>query len=224
MNGSMILRLARKDWHLQRIAIGAAFAGGALALALLAFGGEGAFTAGLLFLITVVIGLGVQLAIATIVQERADGTLVFTLSLPVSARDVTAAKLVANLGMFLLPWTLLGGGAVAVFALRDGVPDGLIPVAVLVLVELLLGYCVQLAVALVTESMGWTIAAVVAGNLAVNGFLYRIARIPEIAAHTQGAVAVWNPTVFTLLGAMVALAVLALGAAWVVRDRRGDLL
>ena len=55
---------------------------------------------------------------------------------------------------------------------KPGLPLGLIPFVVMLLGEILLGYCLILALALVSEPEGWTIFGFVLTNIGFNLFLY----------------------------------------------------
>ena len=58
--------------------------------------------------------------------------------------------------------------------------------------EILLSTCLSLAVALITESQGWTIAAIMVGNLAANGIGYVVAHIAGIAKGMWGSTIQWS--------------------------------
>jgi ABC-type transport system involved in multi-copper enzyme maturation permease subunit len=177
----MVQRLILKDWYFNRRGIAGYLIAGALALAMVGFGNEIAFNAGSILLITVLITVGIHLTMATVINERSEHTLPFVMSLPISAMEYTTAKILANLLIFLIPWTTMLIAAVAVIASRATVPDGLIPFVVIILTEILVSSCLLMAVALVTESQGWTIGAIVFGNLFFQAFLYYVSHIPSIA-------------------------------------------
>jgi ABC-2 type transport system permease protein len=224
MSFQMVKRLILKDWYFQRWTIVAYLAAGALALTLLGTGGEAYFFAGSVLLITVLIALGIHIAMVTIVQERTDQTLPFVMSLPVSPREYTTAKILANLLIVLVPWLALSLGTFAVIAGRAGVPDGLLPFAALLLVEIFAGYCLLLAVALVGESQGWAIGAIVFGNLFFQGFMYHVSHIPSIAATMKGDGVRWSQPAVTLLLAEFAVIVLLLGLTFFFQGRKTDFL
>lgn len=224
MNAEMIRRLVLKDWFFHRGPILASFAAGVVALAMQAVGGDALFYGGSVLMITTVIGLGLYLAIATVVQERRDGTLAFVMTLPVSARDHFVSKLIANLTMFALPWCGLAAGTVWVILARDGIPDGLLPFAVLLLLELMVGYVMVLGVAIVTESQSWTIGAIVVGNLGVQGFMYFTARLPAIAETIATQRVSWNSQVLTLMAAEVVAILLILVVTWRIQSRKTDFI
>lgn len=224
MNTLMIRRLVGKDWAFQRVPVLLALLAGVVSLLLVASGSEGAFYAGTVLLITVVICFGVQLAIATVITERTEGNLPFVMSLPVSVAEHTAATLLANLLLFLLPWFTLGAGTLLVIRLAPGVPDGLIPFAVLLLLELLAGYALVLGVALVSASLGWTIVAVVTGNLLVQVFMYWAFRLPGITATMATESVVWHRQAIALMAGLLGATTLILLVAWRVRLSKKDLV
>ncbi len=224
MDTALIARLVVKDWSLQRRFIAVASVAGLASLLLLGHGGNGTFYAGTVLMITVLIGVGVQLVMATVLNERTEKTLPFVMSLPISVREYTTAKMLANLLLFLVPWTLLLIGTAAVLGLRPGMPPGLLPFATLLLVELLAAYCLVLAVALVSESSGWTIGTIVFTNLFLQGFLYQVARIPAIEATMRGPEAVWNRPALTLLAVECAVIVLILAVTYRLQSRKTDFL
>src|SRR5262245_37633593 len=97
MNIGMVKRLIAKDWYLQRWPILGGLGAGAIAVALVGAANETAFYIGFVLLVSVLITVGVQLAMSTVLLERKEQTLSFVMSLPISAREYTVAKLAGNL-------------------------------------------------------------------------------------------------------------------------------
>jgi ABC-type transport system involved in multi-copper enzyme maturation permease subunit len=224
MSDSMVMRLVLKDWHFQRWAIAAYLAAGGVALFLTGIGSEASFYAGTVLLITILITLGIHLAMATVVTERTEQTLPFIMSLPISPREYTTAKILANVLIFTIPWLTLVIGTVAVIGGRSAVPDGLIPFSTVILTEIFAAYLIVLAVAIVSESMGWTVGAMVTTNLFFQGFIYYVSHIPQIAREMKGDRAQWSAPVLTLLGAEVALMVALVAITCVLQNRKKDFL
>ena len=224
MNTSMVKRLILKDWYFNRWTIVSYIAAGAVALVLLGIRNEGAFFAGTILLVTVLIALGIQLAMTTIINERTEQTLPFVMSLPISAKEYTTAKVLANLLIFLVPWVTLVIGCFALIAGSAALPDGLIPFTAVMLTEIFASTCLILAVALVSESQGWTIGAVVLGNLAFNGILYYVSHIPSIAGTMKGPDIVWTQATVTLLLAEIAAVLLLLGLTFWLQSRKTDFI
>jgi ABC-2 type transport system permease protein len=222
MSSSLVRRLVLKDWYFQRWAIAAYLASGALALVLMALHTQASFYAGTILLLTVMITLGVHLAIATVVGERTEHTLAFVMSLPISSADYTTAKIAANLSIFLVPWTALSIGTFAVLTGAGVEGRRLLPFAALILMEVVAAYCLLLAVAVITESMGWTVGVMMVENLFLQGFLYTVSHLPNIAAGMKGSHAVWDGTVLAILSVEILLAVSFLGLAFVFQARKRD--
>ncbi|MEO8274963.1 MAG: hypothetical protein ABI639_02015 [Thermoanaerobaculia bacterium] len=219
---TMIRALVLKDWYYMRWSIAAYLTLGAVALILVASGSEGSFYAGSVLLVTLLISLGIHLSMATVVEERTGQTLPFIMSLPISPGDYTTAKVIANLGIFLIPWTALLTGTIAVIAGRAAINDGLIPFAVIILTWILLSYCMNLAVALVSESQAWSIGAMVVGNLAFQAVLYAVSHIPSIALSMKGDVALWPPAARLLLLGEIGAIVLLLAFTFHMQGRKTD--
>ena len=99
-NYAMVSTLILKDWYLNRWLVLASVLVGLASLAIVLTGKQVAFLLSIIFLCMVIIGVGAQLATVTTINERKEQTLAFIISLPVSWREYTAAKLLANLIIF----------------------------------------------------------------------------------------------------------------------------
>jgi len=222
MNYTMVKRLVLKDWYLQRWAILASLAGIVATLGIIATGGKVSFLIGLILLIMVIISIGAQMAVATIVTERKEQTLPFVMSLPISYREYTTCKIWGNLLIFLVPWVTMVVGSCGLLLLSPS--RGMLPYAVIMSTEILLSTCLILAVALITESQGWTVAAIMAGNLAVNGIGYVVAHIAGIAKGMWGSTIQWSGAASTLLLGEFTTIALLLGVTSFVQSRKKDFL
>lgn len=223
-NHAMIRLLILKDWHFQRWAIYGYLAAGGLALLLVALTAEWSFYLGSILLFTVLITLGIHLPMTTIINERKEQTLAFVLSLPVSPREYATAKILANLLIILLPWAALTGASLVLLGSHAHLPGGLIPFATLALTEILVSSCLLVGVALVSDSLGWTIGVMVCANLFFQLFLYSISHIPSIAKSMNGPRAVWSPAAVALLLAEVAAIGLLLGLTLFFQSRKTEFI
>jgi ABC-2 type transport system permease protein len=223
MNYAMVKRLVLKDWYLQRWAILASLAGVIATLGIIATGGKVAFLLGLILLIMVIISIGAQMAVSTIVTERKEQTLPFVMSLPISYREYTASKIWGNLLIFLVPWLTMVLGSFGLLLLSPS-SRGLLPYAAIMSTEILLSTCVILAVALITESQGWTVAAIMVGNLAVNGLGYVFAHIGGIAKGMWGPTIQWSGAASAVLLAELTTVALLLAGTFFVQSRKKDFL
>jgi ABC-2 type transport system permease protein len=223
MNFKMVQRLILKDWYLQRWMIIASLLCGVGSLAIIAQGSNIAFLLGLILLITVLISIGAHLAVSTMVQERKDQTLPFVMSLPISYREYTAAKILGHLVIFLLPWLVLAVGSVALLAISPK-SQGLIPYTAIMSTEILVSTCLVAAVALITESQAWTIAAIMLGNIAINVVGYLVAHVKSIADTMFGPNLRWTGAATALLFLEFAIIVMLVSGTFFVQSRKKDFL
>jgi ABC-2 type transport system permease protein len=224
MNYAMIQRLIFKDWYLHRWQILGSLAGAAGAMAFVIFFGTAGFYIGLTLLITVLIVVGAQLAIASSVTERKEQTLAFIMSLPISYRDYTTAKILSNLLIFLIPWSAVSLASAAILLLAPGATHGLFPFTVIMCVEILLSNCMLSCVAIMTESQGWTTTAIIIGNVGVNIVGYLIAHIPSIATGMAKHNDDWSGAATLCLLGELALIGLLFALTYFVQGRKPDYL
>ncbi len=223
MNYSMVKRLIFKDWYFQRSAILLSLAGGVASLGIVAFGGKAGFFIGLVLLICVIITIAATLVMNTLVAERDNQTLAFVMSLPISYLEYTAAKILVNLLVFVAFWLTLVAGSLALIVAAPPI-HGLFAFTVIMAVEILASTCLMIAVALVTESKGWTISAMIVGNLAINVVGYIVAHIPGIANGMWGTVIQWRPAASISVATEFALIALLLGGAFFIQSRKRDFI
>lgn len=223
MNYSMVRSLILKDWYFQRRAILLCLAGGIAALAIVAFGHNVGFYLGLVLLITIMVLIGSTLATGTLVGERENQTLAFVMTLPISFREYTVAKMLVNLLIFIPFWLILVAGSLALILAAPPI-HGLFAFTVIMSVEILVNTCLMIAVGLVTESKGWTISAMVIGNFAINGVGYIVAHIPGIRDGMFGTTIHWRPAATLSLVVEFALIALMLGGAFFIQSRKKDFI
>jgi ABC-type Na+ efflux pump permease subunit len=170
------------------------------------------------------LGAGVHVVMRTVVEERRDKTLTFIMSLPITVREYTTAKLLANVTVFGVVWATLSLATYAVFLGPHGRPAGATPFVTILLVQSFVAFALVLAVSLVSESMGWAVASTVVANLGSQLFLWWVAARPGIAPFMPGDVAVWNGTVGTVItGQIGVVAVLILGT-YLLQARKTDFI
>lgn len=224
MSAAIVQRLVAKDWYLLRKPILGYVAGAAIAVLMLATGGAAAVNAGSLLIITLLIAMGMHVVMATVVGERTEHTLPFVMSLPITIAQYTLAKIVANVSLFLSAWVLIAAGACAVVLFRTGFPHGAIVLSTITLLDILASYFVVLAVALITESLGWTIAAVVLGNVFLNVLMYSLSNVPSIKATYEASNVVWPQASIAVVGGELAVILLALIVTFAVQVRKTNFL
>ena len=219
MNYDMVKRLILKDWYMQRLPIALSILGGAASLAIVAKGGEAGFTLGIVLLVTALVTIGAMLGMNLTVLERKEQTLAFVMSLPVSYREYTAAKILGVLLIFLIPWTAIMAGSLVLVGFAPAI-RGLMPFIVIMGVEILANTCMIAAVGVVTESQGWTITTLMIGNIGLNVIGYGVAHIPSIGHGMFGPVVHWSSTASALLAAEIAAITLILGGTFLIQSRK----
>lgn len=222
MNRSVVRRLVLKDLRLHRLQIILSLAAGAAALALLETKREVPVVLGAVWFFVALIVLACMLPISNVVNERKNHNLAFVMSLPVSSRQYAAAKMASTFGMYFVPWALLVVGALLLIG--TGFPHGAIPVAVVLTGLVLLGFCLIAGVSIVSDSEGWTTAAIVVCNSSYGISWYLIIRVPATAKQMSGANAVWSPRLLTILAAECALVVLSLALTFFFQSRKKDFI
>jgi len=205
MNAAMIRRLVYKDWHLMRWAIVMYLSGAAVALGLILVGTDASFFAALILICTVALATGIHLAIGSVLEERTRGTLPFVMSLPVTPAEYSAAKVIANVTIFVSIWGVLAIGMIGIFSI-PGTPHGVIPWAATILGILFSGYAVTFATAMITESMPWTIAAMLIANFSLQAVLYVVSNFTDIGRQLHSKAFVWTTTASAIVtGEMLAV-------------------
>ncbi|MGD0893326.1 MAG: ABC-2 transporter permease [Terracidiphilus sp.] len=223
MNYSIVRSLILKDWYFQRRAILLALAGGALSLGIVVYGGKPGFTIGLILLVTILVMISAITVMGNVLGERENQTLAFTMSLPISYLEYTTSKIVGNLLIFVPFWLTILAGSVALI-LAAPVIHGFFAFTIIMAVEILVSTCLMVGVALITESKGWAISAMVVGNVALNVVGYLVAHIPSITNGLYGTAIYWNSTATILLAIEFALIALLLGGTFFIQSRKKDFL
>jgi ABC-2 type transport system permease protein len=200
MNACAISLLVAKDCSLLRLPLALYTATAVVAVALAA-ASPATRGIGVTLAINVMVGLSFHVTMGPVLGERERRTLPFVMSLPVTPRDVAVAKLLSSYVMFLAPGTVAATALVflspvGVFSAMAADGRSLLSHLVgwalyfaLVLGAWVLVFSVVLAAAIVSESLGWTIA-VITGLMFVlgNGLL-------QVAPHLR-----WMVEYFKELG------------------------
>lgn len=222
MTGTVVGRLVRKDLFLLRWPILGTLAAGLAALVLLPMGNLTSYFGGMSLICALII-LNIVVVHYAVTQERRERMLLFVLSLPVTPREYTLAKVSAAGIAFGVPWLLLTAATVALIA-ATRIPDGVLPFWLATLGYLLFYFCALLALALVKDGLGWHTAGITVGNISVNILIPVLLNLPSIATHIEGPRAVWATDVLILIAAEIALGLGVLALAARHHARRGDVV
>jgi hypothetical protein len=221
MSRSLIGHLIVKDFQMHRTSIVATIIVGMLGLATLPLKG----LAGLLGIIgffTTLIVLGAMIPNASILKERKGHNLAFLMSLPISVVEYTTAKILAALGMFMIPWLILVGAGLSLIFGRSDMPHGIIPLTLILVTAPLVGLCVLVAVALVGESESWVMAATIAVNVGYSVFWILLINVAALRDGLASPKPIWNPTALTVLGSEFAAIAVILAITFYLQSRKTD--
>jgi ABC-2 type transport system permease protein len=223
MTASVVGRLIRKDWWLNSPMIILSIVGGVIALVVLQLGGTTPFVLGSVFFFMSLIFCATLMPGSNIVNERKKQTLPFLMSLPISSVQYGTAKLASTLGMFLVPWLTLIVAALWFITVRHALPNGAIPMALILAGAPFVGFCISTGVALVGESEVWSNVVTAAVNSSYWFFWYIIAtHFPTLTRDWTAHAAIWSPTVLNILAGEFAVIVLILGLTLYLQSRKRD--
>ena len=224
MNTQSITMLFLKDLYLSRRPLFAYFAAG-IACSALGVVPQPTFAfIGFVLILTVAIGSGMHLLGELLLSEGNDQTRAFILSLPVSLLDYSLAKIAVVLTTFLIPWSTMFACSIVLTAVLPWGHAGVIPVVVVVFLELLAAYTLQLVTAVISESVGWTVCVMVACNVFLNVFLMKLLQAPETQEMSKSDVLTFSPLMVQIMCIELGLIVAALAMALAVQTRKRDLV
>jgi hypothetical protein len=224
MNTNSIGILFLKDLYLSRRPLFAYFAAAIACSAISVVPQPTLAFVGFVLILTVAIGSGMHLLGELLLSEGNDQTRTFILSLPVSLLDYSIAKIAVVLTTFLIPWFTMLGCSVVLTAVLPWGKAGAIPVLIVVFLELLAAYTLQLVTAVISESVGWTVCVMVACNVFLNLFLVTLFQAPEVAELMKNDVLTFSPTVIQIIWIEIAVIAVALAAAVALQTRKRDLV
>lgn len=222
MSASIVPQLIRKDIQIMKAPALWWWLGGIAAVVTTMT--TGIFLLGMILFVTCMAGAGMHTAVMTVVEERREQTLPFIMSLPITVREYTSAKLVANLTIFSAVWLTLSGASLVVFIGPEGMPDGAFPFVIIVLVGIFLAYTLVLTVSLIAETVGAAIASTVGANILTQLFLWWVVSLEGISASVEGDVAVWNGTALTVLAGQLLTIVALIGVTYALQARKTDFI
>jgi len=220
----IIPTLVRNDLHLNRWPMVLYLALGLISLGMLTIEVPMVFYAGVTIMLSVIIVAGVHMVMGTVTGERNDQILPFIMSLPLTFKQYTLAKVYSNLGVFLAFWVIILGGLMTVILTQPQIPDGLVVYGVILLLEMLAVFCLVLAVGLISESQSWTIVVISISNIGLSVFMFWVASFAGIKSHMNTEQVVWNQTAITFITAEVAVIVALLVITFLVQSRKKDFI
>jgi ABC-2 type transport system permease protein len=220
MKPQMVGILFLKDLFLSRRMLTAYLLGAIVSVAVSMVPDKTLSFLGFILAVTVAIGMGMHMIGELILDERKSHTLAFVMSLPVSALEYTLAKISVVLVTYAIPWTVMTVGLMVLTLILPSAKDGSIPATLAVFLLLLASFVIQMATAVITESIGATIAVLVAGNVFLNLFMMKFFQAPEIAEAVKGDSIVWGGLVLQVIAVELAVIVTAIVATFYFQSRK----
>jgi hypothetical protein len=215
-------KLVAREFHMHRWMIAGSILAGLAGLAVVARGGHMNFNVGFLIWLTTIVAFGVVVAMFGIANERKERVMNWVLTLPIAHGDYVRIKVLALLLCFIVPWTVLCAAAIGLVVALPDLPDGLLPMAVLLGVFMLANYSFVVCSALHLHSEGPMTLVIIVHNIAITLFMFAVGAIGDISRHMQGPVAVWNSAFWTVLSIELAVFLILLAIPWLVAARRRD--
>ncbi len=200
---TIVRELIKKDLQIMKVPSLCYWLGGIGAILLAVFYGDAAGTIAFILFVSVLFGAGVHAAMQTVTEERREQNLPFIMSLPVTIRDYTVAKVSANLMLVGTIWLTLSAASFIIF-IGDVMPNGTIPFLTIILIAIFLAYVIILTTTVVFQGLAPAIIAVVAANLGTQAYIWWISEFHGIRSTVNGMEAVWNSTYLTVIGIQVA--------------------
>ena len=210
----LVRLLVLKDWQLFQKQLAACVLGGIVSLCFIGMGKPWAFYVGSLALIIVLVSASCFSVSSALMVERKEHTLAFVMSLPVSPREFTIAKLAGNLLTFGVPFLVLLAGTLGLVWFTP-LPDGLFVYTLLIFAWILFAYSISLAVAMSVESEGWGIFAMIGSMVLINPYIMGLGQLDVIRTHTSKDAIVWSWEAVAIMSTLATLAVLVIAfTAW----------
>ncbi len=179
---------------------------------------------GILFLLAPVFACGFMLMMFTNVHEKEKSTQSFIMSLPVTVREFTFAKLLFNLPVFSAMWVAVSAVALYICFGLGLFPLGTFPFITIVLLGIYAAYTCGLGISLLFQSTGITILAMVIFEVSTSASLWTIAYMEPIANHIYGANPVWNSTAITIVTVQVLIVIFAIVATLFIQNKKRDFI
>ena len=224
MHPSIVRQLVMKDLAIMKIPVICWWLGGVASVALVVFGGPAFFIAGFMLFVTGMAGAGIHAVMQTVMEERREQTLPFIMSLPITVKEYTSAKLIANLAIFTTVWLTLSVASFVIFVGDEGMPAGAIPFVAIILVSIFLAYTAILMICLVMESIGYSVGAIIGANLLTQIYLRGVYELHGIRSVFRGSTAEWNTTALAVLGVQIVAILILITLTYVLQARKKDFI
>ncbi|RYZ78734.1 MAG: hypothetical protein EOO68_39925 [Moraxellaceae bacterium] len=146
------------------------------------------------------------------------------MSLPVTVKEFTMAKLLVNIPVFTVFWLVITAVAFY-FSFGFGVfPYGTIPFITMIFLGIYVAYVGILSAGLICQSYGITIIVMLGFELGTPAYLWIVAFLEPINHHVYDANMVWNSTAVGIVTTQIITAVALLVATWYIQTKKRDFI
>ena len=167
---------------------------------------------------------GIVVLMKTNVIEKEKSTQNFIMSLPLTVKEFTHSKLLVNLPLFGLFWSLISAAAFY-FAFGRGLfPLGAVPFVTMVFLGGFVAYCCILAVSLLTQSLGITVLCIALFEIGTSAYMWAVVFFAPVAQHIWDPQPVWNAEAITIVSAQVLVAVSVIVATLLIQTTKRDFI
>jgi hypothetical protein len=220
MNTSVFWALVRKDLFLMRGFMVATVVGGLLSFLIARLGSTGFAVGGILFL-TVNVASGIFIAMLCVLTERVKNVRLFVLSLPISGKHYSYAKLLSTWLIYGIPWLALTAIAVVAFLLSPTGKDGMVVYAVMLQGFVLALFSLVLAALYVIKSETMSGIGILVVNICFSLYMVRINQ-PDITRQLSGDTITWPPFSLAVLAGEALVIVASVVFVMIVSSRERD--
>ncbi|MBL8888884.1 MAG: hypothetical protein JNL67_02825 [Planctomycetaceae bacterium] len=224
MNSNVVRILFLKDLYLSRHFLFGYLAGAMASAILTCLPYKPVSDIGFLLMITVTIATGIHMIGLLMLGDGIEHTRAFVLSMPVSVLDYSVSKIAVVLCTFLIPWSLMLGVAMMGSYLLPYAKPGVVVVLPAIFCFMLSCFTIQLVSAVVTDSIGWTIVVMVAGNVGLNLFLMNFNSDPAIVAAAKSDTVTWPALAIQVLAIEWLVIIGSVVLAFYLQTRKRDLV
>lgn len=167
---------------------------------------------------------GIVLVMRSIVMEKVKSTQSFIMSLPVTVKEFTLAKVLVNLPVFTGFW-LVVSTVTFYFAFGLGVfPYGAIPFVSMILLGVFVAYICILSTSLLFQSHGITILSILFFELSTSAYLWVVVYLDPIANYIYGQASVWNSTAIGIIAIQILIAIVMLLMTLYIQNKKRDFI
>jgi hypothetical protein len=167
---------------------------------------------------------GIVLLMKTNVFEKEKATQPFIMSLPVTVKEFTMAKILINLSVFATFWLIVSSVAFYFSFSRGLFAPGAVPFITMVLLGVFVAYTCILSVSLIFQTLGMTVLSIMVFQFITSAYLWVIVYLEPISNHINGAEIVWNSTAANIVILQIVAAIGIILITFFVQNKKRDFI